>query len=293
MWYIVYSTVCAICYKSSNPNPYTKVIKLKCFYVVKMKLQSKKPYKMPCQYCHNASHRISSCDASVEHWIGPINEMWVSQRYDILVQIEALKGYSQVKLMMVGRSHGLSMMASSSKGVIIAKVIKSHILTQIIPRAGTLTVAERALINHAYDMIIASVFDGFLTTRSTRMIIKDALEDYYLAWVGQKRMSMSMVELMYAVEHPGHYMDEILLPIYHPGDITVNAEMSGVAECGVCYETKTRVKFNCLHEFCKDCVHLMCAHNNGDLIKCPMCRASVTTLEVEDEASRDALLVVA
>lgn len=247
---------------------------------------------MPCQYCHNPSHRISACEASVEHWIGPVNEMWLSHRYNILEQIETLSEYSQVKLLMVGRSMGVSLMASSSKGVIIAKVIKSHILTQIIPRVGTLTVAERALINHAYDMLIGSVFEGFLRTRSTRLIIKDALEDYYLAWVGQMRMSMSMVELMYAVENPGQYMDEIPIPMYHPGDIAVNAEMSGVAECGVCYESKSRVKFNCLHEFCKDCVHLMCAHNNGDHIKCPMCRANVTTFEVEDEESKQALLVV-
>ena len=247
---------------------------------------------MPCQYCHNPSHRISACDASVEHWIGPVNEMWLSQRYNILEQIETLSRYSQVKLIMVGRSMGVSLMASSSKGVIIAKVIKSHILTQVIPRVGTLTVVERALINNAYEMLIESVFEGFLRTRSTRLIIKDALEDYYLAWVGQKRMSMSMVELMYAVEHPGQYMDEIPIPMYYPDDIAVNAEMSGVAECGVCYESKSRVKFNCLHEFCKDCVHLMCAHNNSALIKCPMCRVSVSRFEVEDEESKQALLVV-
>jgi len=249
---------------------------------------------MPCQYCHNPNHRISSCDASVERWIGPINEMWVSRRYNILVQIELLSAYSQVKLLMVSRSLGLSLMASSSKGVIIAKVIKSHILTQVIPRAETMSADERELINHAYDMLIESVFDGFLSTRSTRMVIKDALEDYYLAWVGQKRMSMSMVELMYAVEHPGHYMDEIPIPVYYPGDITVNADMSSVAECGVCYETKSRVKFNCLHDFCKDCVHhlLLCPHNNGDQIKCPMCRARVSRFEVEDEESKQALLTV-
>ena len=245
---------------------------------------------MPCQYCRNPSHRISACDASVEGWIGPVNDMWLSQRYNILVQIETLSVYSQVKLLMVGRSLGLSLMASSSKGVIISKVIKEHILTQIIPRAGIMSAEERALINHSYEMLIESVFEGFLTTRTTRLVIKDALEDYYLAWVGHKRMSMSMVELMYAVEHPGQYMGEM---VYSPADITVNAEMSSVAECGVCYESKSRVKFNCLHEFCKDCVHLMCAHNNVEQIKCPMCRGSVTSFEVEDEASKQALLVVA
>jgi len=218
--------------------------------------------------------------------------MWVSRRYNILVQIEMLSWYSQVKLIMVSRSLGLSLMASSSKGVIISKVIKAHILTQVIPRVGTMTLEERELINHAYDMLIESVFDGFLTSRSTRLVIKDALEDYYLAWVGQKRMSMSMVELMYAVEHPGQYMDEIPIPIYYAGDISVNADMSSVAECGVCYESKSRVKFNCLHEFCKDCVHLMCLHNNSGLIKCPMCRGSVTRFDVEDEVSKQELLMV-
>lgn len=255
---------------------------------------------MPCQYCHSPSHRISACNASVDHWIGPINDMWVSRRYNILVQIELLSWYSQVKLIMVSRSLGLSLMASSCKGVIIAKVIKSHILTQVIPRAGTMTADERALINHAYDMLIESVFDGFLSTRSTRMVIKDALEDYYLAWVGRKRMSASMVELMYAVEHPGQeYMGEIVPPVvyyppvYYPGDIAVNASMQEAVECGVCYESKSRVKFNCLHELCKDCVHhLLGVHNNGVQIKCPMCRARVSRFEVEDEASKQALLTV-
>jgi len=261
---------------------------------------------MPCQYCHNPSHRISACDASVERWIGPINEMWLSHRCNILVQIDTLSVYSQVKLLMVGRSLGVSLMVSSPKAVIIAKVIKAHILTQVVPRAGTLTVEERALINYAYDMLIESVFEGFLTTRSTRMVIKDALEDYYLAWVGQKRMSMSMVELMYAVEHPGHeYMVEIdppivyvppivyYPPVYSPADIVVNAVMQEADECGVCYESKSRVKFNCLHELCKDCVrHLICVHN-GVQIKCPMCRARVSSFEVEDEESKQALLTVA
>ena len=256
---------------------------------------------MPCQYCRNPSHRISACDASVERWIGPINEMWLSQRYNILVLIESLSVYSQVKLLMVGRSLGVSLMASSSKGVIIAKVIKAHIETQIIPRAGSLLVEERGLINHAYDMLIESVFGGFLSTRTTRMVIKDALEDYYLAWVGQKRMSMSMVELMYAVEHPGHeYMGEIVPPVvyyppvYCPADIAVNAGMQEAVECGVCYESKSRVKFNCLHELCKDCVHhLLGVHNNGVQIKCPMCRGRVSRFEVEDEESKQALLTVA
>lgn len=129
-----------------------------------------------------------SVDISVENWIGPINEMWISRRYDILGQIELLSKYSQPKLLMVGKTMGLTLAASSNKSGIIAIVIKTHVLTQIIPRAGTMSLEEHALIKNAYDMLIESVFDGFLVSRAPRLIIKEALEEYYVAWLGQRRM---------------------------------------------------------------------------------------------------------
>ena len=126
-------------------------------------------------------------DPSVENWIAPINEMWLSRPYDILGQIEFLSKYSQTNLLIVGRSLGLTLSASSNKSGIIANVIKTHVLTQIIPRVGTMSLEEHALINHAYDMLIGSVFDGFLASRQPRLIIKEALEGYYVARSGRRR----------------------------------------------------------------------------------------------------------
>lgn len=236
---------------------------------------------MPCQYCRNASHSISSCESSVERWIGPINEMWVSQRYNILAQIETLKGYSQVKLLMVGRSQGMSW-SSGSKSGLIARVIENHILTQVVPHAGNVSLEAQASINNSYETLLES---DLLGSRTLSRILTDALEQYYVARLGQRRTGRTMEELMYSIENPGQVLQDVV--------IAVNQAMEEAVECGVCYESKSRVKFNCLHEFCKDCVHLMCAHKGGNPIKCPMCRASVTTFEVEDEASREALLVVA
>jgi len=236
---------------------------------------------MPCQYCKNPSHRISSCDASVEDWIGSINEIWVSQRYNILFQIETLSKYSQPQLVMVGRSLGMSVPTTSNKGNLIARIVVNRIQTQIVPRVGTISLEERALIHNSYEILLASVFPGFLRIRQPRLVIVDALEEFYVTWVGRKRMSMEIVQFL-----------QMLQPV-KVVDINVNQAMQEADECGVCYETKSRVKFNCLHEFCKDCVHLLCADKSVSPIKCPMCRVSVTSFEVEDEASREALLVVA
>lgn len=127
-------------------------------------------------------------DTSVESWIGPINEMWISRRYDILTQIEMLSEYSHPKLLMVGMTMGLTLPASSNKSSIIVNIIKCHILTQIIPRVDTMYLYQHELIHHAYGMLIEPVFDGFLVSRAPRLILKEALEEYYVAHTGQRRM---------------------------------------------------------------------------------------------------------
>ena len=252
---------------------------MKCFYTVVLKYKILN--KMPCQYCRNPSHRIASCDSSVERWIGPINEMWVSQRYNILEQIETLKVYSQVKLLMVGRSQGKAWSSGSKQGL-ITRLVENHILTQVVPQAEIVSLEAQASINNSYEMLLES---DVLGSRTLSRILTDALEQYYVARLGQRRTGRTMEEVMYSIENPGEVLQDVV--------VSVNQSMEEVGECGLCYESKSRVKFNCLHEFCKDCVHLMCAHKGEHAIKCPMCRASVTTFEVEDEASREALLVVA
>ncbi len=129
-----------------------------------------------------------SVDMSVENWMGSINEMWISHRYDILAQIEFLSKYSQSNLLIVAMSMGLTLATSSNKSSIIANVIKCHILTQIIPRVETMCLYQHGLIHHAYGMLIESVFDGFLVSRAPRLIIKEALEGYYVAHTGRRRM---------------------------------------------------------------------------------------------------------
>ena len=231
---------------------------------------------MSCQYCLNAGHRISSCESSVDSWIGPLNEMWEFSRYNILFQIEMLSKYSQPQLVMVGKSLGMSLPTTSNKGNLIARMVVNHIQTQIVPRVGTMSLEERSLIHNSYEILLESEHDGFLRTRQPRLIIVDALEEFYVAWVGRKRMSMNMVRFLQPVKVV---------------NITVNPAMQEAVECGVCYEIKSRVKFNCSHEYCKRCVHLLCSDKSKNPIKCPMCRGIVTSFEVEDEVSRDALLV--
>lgn len=247
---------------------------------------------MPCQYCHNPNHRISACDASVESWIGPINDMWESRRCDILGQIEYLSTYSKVKLLMVGRSLGMSM-SGGSKESMITSLVENRIMSQVVARVGNLSLEEQVSINDSYEMLLGSNVSNVMMSRSLVQKLIDALEVYYVAWLGRRRTGVSMAQLMYLVENPGEFLPEEYYAEEHNHDIVVNPAMQEAVECGVCYEFKSRVKFNCSHEFCKDCVHLMCAHKGENPIKCPMCRGSVTSFEVEDEVSRDALLVVA
>jgi hypothetical protein len=247
---------------------------------------------MPCQYCRNPSHRISSCESSVERWIGPINEMWVSRRCDILGQLVFLSTYSKVKLLMVGRSLGMSLSSGSKEGI-ITRLVENRIVSQVVAQVGNLSLAEQASINNSYEMLLGSNVMG---SRTLVQILIDALEMYYVAWLGRRRTGMTIAQLMYLVENPGEFLpEEYYAEEEHNNvaDIAVNPAMQVEVECGVCYEFKSRVKFNCSHEFCKDCVHLMCAHKGENPIKCPMCRGSVTSFEVEDEVSREALLVVA
>jgi hypothetical protein len=218
--------------------------------------------------------------------------MWVSRRYDILGQIEFLSTYSKVKLLMVGRSLGLSLMSSGSKESIITRLVENRIVSQVVAQVGNLSLEEQEAVNNSYEMLLESNVMG---SRTLVQILIDALEGYYVAWLGRRRTGTSMAQLMYLVENPGQFLPEEQYEEqdYNPADIAVNPAMQEAVECGVCYELKSRVKFNCSHEFCKDCVHLMCAHKGENPIKCPMCRGSVTSFEVEDEASREALLVVA
>lgn len=224
----------------------------------------------------------------MENWIGPINEMWVSQRYNILGQVEMLKTYSKVKLIMVGKTVGMSMSSSGCKEVKIIKLVENHILTQVVAQAGNMSLEERALINDSYNTLLETRLFG---SQSMSQILINALEQYYIAWLGRNRMGMSMSDLMYLVENPNRAIEPVARAV---AIINVNQSMQEVAECGICYESKSRIRFNCLHEFCKDCVHAMCEHSAIEIqIKCPMCRVNVSTFEVEDEATKQSLLIVA
>ena len=62
-----------------------------------------------------------------------------------------------------------------------------------------------------------------------------------------------------------------------------NEDINQLCECGICYEEKKvadHVKFNCNHEFCKDCViNTIKSRQNANNICCAFCRTEVKSIE--------------
>lgn len=56
-------------------------------------------------------------------------------------------------------------------------------------------------------------------------------------------------------------------------------------ECNICYEKCSKskfVKFNCNHEFCKDCVKKSLQNETKMALNCAFCRSKITNFEVTD-----------
>jgi hypothetical protein len=52
-------------------------------------------------------------------------------------------------------------------------------------------------------------------------------------------------------------------------------------ECGICYDEMSiakAVRFNCNHDFCKDCALTHVEKTKSYLVPCPMCRTNITTI---------------
>ena len=66
-----------------------------------------------------------------------------------------------------------------------------------------------------------------------------------------------------------------------------NENIHNICECSICYDNKMTgdyIKFNCNHEFCKDCViNTIKLKGNKNNICCALCRAEVKTLQFRNE----------
>jgi hypothetical protein len=63
-------------------------------------------------------------------------------------------------------------------------------------------------------------------------------------------------------------------------------------ECNICYETKKKnnfIKFNCAHEFCKDCVEKSLQNEKKSYPRCAFCRSEITSFEIRDLSIKDEL----
>jgi hypothetical protein len=64
-----------------------------------------------------------------------------------------------------------------------------------------------------------------------------------------------------------------------------NVDINQVCECSICYEERKVsdfTKFNCNHEFCKDCViNTIKSRRNANNIYCAFCRTEVKSVETK------------
>jgi len=67
-----------------------------------------------------------------------------------------------------------------------------------------------------------------------------------------------------------------------------NQELQEQIECPICFESRTRMNINktgCQHEFCHTCIVRHLTRN----LACPLCRATIKTVEVKDVEQYDAV----
>lgn len=61
-------------------------------------------------------------------------------------------------------------------------------------------------------------------------------------------------------------------------------------ECNICYDSKekqTFIKFNCSHEFCKDCVKQTLKNVRTEKPQCALCRSEIKNMELTSQEIRD------
>jgi hypothetical protein len=64
--------------------------------------------------------------------------------------------------------------------------------------------------------------------------------------------------------------------------------MSAINDCPVCYDEKDLIKFHCSHELCYDCYSKL----DGNVKKCPLCRAELVNLSLVGSIGHDNNLCV-
>ena len=74
-----------------------------------------------------------------------------------------------------------------------------------------------------------------------------------------------------------------------------NTEHTENTDCSICLENKannTFVKFDCQHEFCKDCVVQCLQNNNKSILCCALCRGDTKTFKTNSQSTYEALKIL-
>ena len=74
-----------------------------------------------------------------------------------------------------------------------------------------------------------------------------------------------------------------------------NTQHTENTDCSICLENKansTFVKFDCQHEFCKDCVVQCLQNNNKSILCCALCRGGTKTFKTNSQSTYEALKIL-
>jgi hypothetical protein len=224
---------------------------------------------MPCKYCkcekfaNSSTHTLSKCVASVESWVGPINELWLTHSCDVSYQRVVLLSYSNARLQKMCMIYHVPMKTSYTKLRLVTRLIDVMTFVRYIyPRALRLSVEEMSLIDAFY----------------AETLVSEAANDG--AWLDEMKWYNIQIELFYSMcfgrGDARRAEKKWLNPLITR--VTLNVALQEVGECGICFEDRPRTRFGCLHDFCSDCVNTLCRSKcNADTrVSCPMCRANVS-----------------
>jgi hypothetical protein len=252
---------------------------------------------MPCKYCrfvkngNSSTHTLSKCAESIESWVSPISEMWLSHGCDVSYQLTFLSRYSDVELVKVCRHAGIEgKYATVRKEFLTLMLVMKNFRSRVLSNVGALSDDERSLINESYEVLRSERAQLSYHARRYEVItdIVRSMETYYELQYGQKRYGMSMSDLISGVGLDVEVVQERRIEVV----IGVNAALVEAVECGICYEEMPSVRFGCSHGVCMCCVKNLYIRRSYQLITCPLCRAGVSNLQVADEIAREELRAV-
>ena len=230
---------------------------------------------MPCKYCKNVSHTIAECtDPSSDNILGAVVGLVTNWPFDFRFQIKQLKNLKKAELAIACKSLGETF--SEPKYVLICKIIDYFftVRTFSTPAMQNLSPEDIHRIHNSYDELLE--WNASSYNREIRMNCGTLLERFYHRFFGLVRNGRSLEDYINQLHHPESKDHLAKLKI----KIRVDQSLQ-VQECIICCEENPNAKLGCGHEYCVDCVSNTAKAREKSVISCAMCRAEISSINVE------------